>query len=186
MAAPTAYGSSWAGDWTELQLWTMIQLWGTQDLLTHCMKLGLEPTCYFKAQALNHCLQSHQRSGRKGDREVTRRAQNTSLKDKVAFTWEWKEICYGSSWGEVGESQLWTTVAMRPKPQGEAPRVWPWTTACMWSHPFSYSSMQNVTRITGCFPLLKAHRPESQTSYDDQLHDNHPDYILSLFPFPSH
>ena len=81
------------------------------------VKLGLEPSSDLKAQALNCYLQSPQWTRERGARKVTRKTQNTSLKDKVAFAWGWQSTAVmdpaEESWGK---SQCQATVARRPKP----------------------------------------------------------------------
>ena len=43
MAAPMVYGSSWAKDWIQVTAATYASIAVSQDPLTHCTGLGIEP-----------------------------------------------------------------------------------------------------------------------------------------------
>lgn len=119
---------------------------------------------------------------------MTRRTQNMSLKNKVVFVWRWKYGCHGSSWGQLGQSQLWATVAMRPKAHGGPPRVWIRTTVFACGPILSHTaSVEDVTRVTGCSPVWSLQQLETQVPILIQqfpLKQPASDYNLFCFLLP--
>lgn len=108
------------------------------------VKLGLEPSSDLKAQALNCYLPSPQWTRERGARKVTRKTQNTSLKDKVAFAWGWQSTVVMDPAEDSWKKPMPGHSSHEAEAGAAPPRVWLWSSVSACGHTLSHTAPRRV------------------------------------------